>query len=328
MSLSVGYSTYANENTDWSSSDSSSTETIDLSSVNVTLNADQNSADQNTDVSSDESDNDSVISNTSTSKLINLKLSKPNYKLFCIVLGIACLFWITMLIIAVFLYISTHNICHFGNGFELFGICLLVYINLRYLFDLICALIMYWRYAKYLVQQTYWKLMTGNKVQSNAEISNTVADSPYLSETVSMSKQINLFKNIDSYIQEILQRKELPLGDNFSQENLMSALNQLGNIKEKWTNSTAPHKHTNLRTIHKIKLSLESVPLLSVVFYFIIGLNTSHNNIYKKNTLVDSKCQYINIFNWILVCIFIFQSMFKLLPSLVCMFYKYKPMFL
>lgn len=332
MSLAVPYDAYDTD----SCSGISITSTVSYSNTeNLNFVENEKPEDSFSEVSSNFSDsedqgfdmysyvNESHSSSTHPKEVIKFNISKPNYKKFCIFLAIGTLFWAIMLAIGVSLYVIYHKKCKFYNSFELFGICLLVYINIRYIFDFIIGLITYYKHSKVTKQEDendQVLLQNETLASQNPEPKYRATDHSCLLKTVDMSKKIQHYLKNDAYMQDILSKK-LPFDVDFTQEQLMSALTNVGNIREKW--SLNKHKYTDLHNIHNLKFGLEAIPLLSVIFFLIIGINAFHSNyVYSTNILLNTGCQSVTIFNWILVCLFIIHSLFKLLPILMSLFYN------
>lgn len=336
MSLAVAYNTYENDD----AYSESSVETIDVAAgysnnENLTFNLknvkvveDDSFLNVSLD-SGDNSDSEEQNSNDYLNKTIDFNVSKPNYKKFCIFLAIGSLFWLVMLAVAVFLYVTYHKKCKFYNSFELFGICLLVYVNVRYVFDLTLGLVTYCKRCKKERQraENREELLPGSEALTaeNPELTRRVTDGQCLCKTVDMSKKIESYTSNDVCIRCILRQEPSSVND-FTQEQLLSALANVGNIRKKW--SLNEQKRTALHNLHNLKLGLETVPLLSVVFYFVIVINASHSNyVYDTHSSSeDDGCHNVIAFNWVLLSVFIIHGLFKLLPILVCIFYNTKPL--
>lgn len=256
---------------------------------------------------------------------------QSKYKRFCAVLLTMATFWILMFGIGIYLYVEEKRKCKLTGNFELFGICLLVYINLRYWFELSIVAMVYCKHYRKQIPSDTDSTASQVLVIGSHRLACDAIDEECFGKTCIMGQKKLDASALETCIHEYLNGSECHDGS-LMHDKLLRALSSLEKLKKKLfsvseknfkTMSAAKtHQPIALRKLNQIFLSLEVIPLLSIIFYIIIGVTSPQSSvIFTKDNTGGSACYMLTVFNWILVSIFIVQSIVKLIPSAVGLLY-------
>ena len=290
--------------------------------------------------SGDDSDNgggdDDYDDNHIKQQIIRIK---SNYKILALTLSIGVVFWFTMLCVGLYLYIKYHDICTFSATLELFGVCLLIYINIKYIFELCLLIVLYIKRvlpmcrSAALLDDNEQQTISNLLVIGNLELEGENVDRDSLLNTVYMGSKLKLTNDVENSIDKVLDNSDTTYL-NMNQGSLNNALYNVTHLRQNLPyflrtdiendSKTNTPKKLSRKTAHHILLGIETIPLLSIIFYVIIALNADSSIAYSNANVIKTVCHPITIFNWITIVMFIFQSIIKMLPVITRVLYKLK----
>ena len=225
----------------------------------------------------------------------------------CICVVTLALLWLFLLVASIVIHIQSRDNCDRDDVFGKFGICILVYLTVRYVIDTVLSATTWYQYRRFLCNRVWERIEDMHKLPDmddsvGAGILKSHGATRHIREIIHMSADIAE----DEYRREMLGR--CCRCQDGTPSNVERSLYDIKNIFNRSEPATTERKPTIYATV--IFLGMDTVPLLTVVFYIFLGVD---DNVPSGANI----CLVSLVFNWFLVGLIVLHCLFRLLPPLI-----------